>query len=68
LIPDGKRIVTASDNGTAQQWDATTGQPIGEPMRGNVGKVSSAVFSPDGRRIVTASDKMALLWDAKLAN
>ena len=64
--PDGKRIVTASEDKTARLWDAETGKPIGEPLRGHEGRVSSAAFSPDGKRIVTASgDKTARLWDAE---
>ena len=31
--PDGKRLVTASDDGTARVWDAGTGKPVGEPTR-----------------------------------
>ena len=64
--PDGKRIVTASEDKTARLWDAETGKPIGEPLKGHEGAVSSAAFSPDGKRIVTASaDKTARLWDAE---
>ena len=52
--PDGRRIVTASDDETARVWDAESGKPVGEPMRHEDG-VIAASFSPDGRRIVTAS-------------
>ena len=63
--PDGKRIVTASEDKTARLWDAASGKPIGEPLKGHEGAVISAAFSPDGKRIVTASaDKTARLWDA----
>ena len=63
--PDGKRIVTASEDKTARVWDAESGKPIGEPLKGHEGAVTSAAFSPDGKRIVTASeDKTARMWDA----
>jgi WD40 repeat protein len=35
--PDGKRIVTASRDNTARVWDADTGKPIGEPLKGHEG-------------------------------
>ena len=62
---DGKRIVTASEDKTARQWDAETGKPIGEPLTGHADVVWSAAFSPDGKRIVTASADTARLWDAE---
>ena len=33
--PDGKRIVTASEDKTARLWDAETGQQIGAPLVGH---------------------------------
>jgi WD40 repeat protein len=63
--PDGKRIVTASQDKTARLWDAETGKQIGASLRGHDGYVISAAFSPDGKRIVTASfDNTAQLWGA----
>ena len=62
--PDGTSIVTASIDGTARLWDATTGQEI-VALRGHNSWLRSAAFSPDGTRIVTASvDSTARLWDA----
>jgi WD40 repeat protein len=64
--PDGKRILTASQDKTARLWDPETGKPIGAPLTGHAGGVLSATFSPDGRRIVTASeDATVRLWDAE---
>ena len=62
--PDGTRIATASFDGTARVWDASTGSPLGVPMRHRHG-VLSVAFSPNGARIATASsDRTARLWDA----
>ena len=62
--PDGKRIVTASADNTAQVWDADSGKTLAS-LLGHTGEVSSAAFSPDGKRVVTASsDKTARVWDA----
>jgi dipeptidyl aminopeptidase/acylaminoacyl peptidase len=63
--PDGRTVVTASDDNTARLWKAETGEPIGEPMR-HQGPVLSAELSPDGQRLVTASqDGTARIWDAR---
>ena len=62
--PDGTRLVTASEDGTARVWDAATGRPITPPFQHAEG-VAWAAFSPDGTRVVTASeDRTAQVWDA----
>jgi WD40 repeat protein len=63
--PDGRRIVTGSNDKTARVWDAESGKPMGEPVR-HQREVYLASFSPDGRRIVTGSyDETARVWDAE---
>ena len=63
--PDGRRILTASDNNTAKVWDAESGKEL-VTLEGHEGGVMNAVFSPDGRSIVTASDDhTAKVWDAE---
>jgi WD40 repeat protein/tetratricopeptide (TPR) repeat protein len=70
--PDGRRILTASGYdhmtggrpaGEARVWDATTGKPVGPPLR-HSSRVRYATFSPEGSRVVTASsDRTARVWD-----
>ena len=52
--PDGKHVVTASEDNTARIWDAETGREIAT-LKGHDDSVVSAAFSPDGERVVTAS-------------
>src|SRR5208283_5432687 len=63
--PDGKSVVTASDDGTARVWDAVSGRLLATLSGPNV-EVRKATFSPDGKRIVTnGADKAARVWDAE---
>jgi len=51
--PDGRRLVTASDDDTAKVWDATSGQEL-LTLRGHNYSVNSVAWSPDRRRIASA--------------
>ncbi len=60
---DGKKIVIASNDGTAKIWDASTGECL-HILEGHTDLVFLATFSLDGKKIVTASfDKTAKIWD-----
>jgi WD40 repeat protein/serine/threonine protein kinase len=62
--PDGRRVVTASDDGTAKVWEVASGQTV-MTLPGHEDWVRSAAFSPDGRRIVSGSkDCIVRVWDA----
>jgi WD40 repeat protein len=62
--PDGKAVLTGSDDATAQLWDAATGEPLGKPLR-HQGAVRAVAFRPDGQAVLTGSDDAtAQLWDA----
>ena len=61
--PDGKSILTASDDHTAAIWDATSGQRKGL-LVGHQNFVVAAAFNHDGQRAVTASyDSTGAIWD-----
>jgi WD40 repeat protein len=60
---DGRYVVTSSHDKTAQVWETTSGNPIGNPLQHD-GAVVAAEFSPDGSHVVTASlDRTARLWE-----
>src|SRR6516164_7303877 len=59
---DGKRIVTASEDGTARVWDVATGVNF-SVLSGHTGHVFTAEFSRNDDHIVTASDDgTARVW------
>ena len=63
--PDGKRVLTGSLDKMARQWDAQTGQPMGEALRHGA-EVHAVAYSPDGKRVLTGSrDGTARQWDAQ---
>jgi len=65
--PDGRKLLSASDDGTARLWDPETGHPVSEPMRHGA-RVTNAEFSPDGSRVVTfSSDKAVRIWEVTQA-
>jgi hypothetical protein len=70
---DGKRIVTASADGTAKIWDASTGKELLSVKGTSDGNFSEgysfvwyADISPDGKLLATAGgDHITRIWDAR---
>jgi WD40 repeat protein len=61
--PDGRLVVVAGVDNTAQIWDAAAGKRASPPLHHRAA-VMWAAFSPDGRRLLTASaEGTARVWN-----
>ncbi|HEY2938443.1 MAG TPA: hypothetical protein VGJ27_01375, partial [Gaiellaceae bacterium] len=59
--PDGRRVLTASQDGKARLYDAASGRRL-HVLAGR-GPVTTASFSRDGRLVVAGSADAARVWD-----
>ncbi|KAJ6566194.1 WD40-repeat-containing domain protein [Mycena capillaripes] len=66
VSPDGKCIVSGSDDTTVRIWSVENESMVGQPLRGHTKYVSAVTFSPDGKRIISASgDHTLRIWDVE---
>jgi WD40 repeat protein len=66
--PDGMRVVSSNDEGTAIVWDAATGEEVSRYSGSGYGVRSlfgAAWSSVDERIVVLGGGKDAVIWDAK---
>ena len=62
--PDGKFVVSGSEDKTLRLWNATTGQAVGTPWLGHERRVTSVAFNRNSKHVVSGSfDKTIRLWD-----
>lgn len=65
FAPDGKRVVSASEDGKAVVWDLASQKQVVE-LSGHKGFVTAAAFSPSGDKILTGGqDSTVIVWDSK---
>jgi WD40 repeat protein len=63
VTPDGRRVVSASQDGELKVWDLDSGE-LFAILRGHAGWVLGCAVTPDGRRVVSASEDRTLkVWD-----
>ena len=53
FLPDGKRFVTGSFDGTASVWDVASGKEL-HKLEGHTAEIFSVAVSPDGRGLPRA--------------
>jgi hypothetical protein len=65
VAPDGRRVVSGSDDGVLKVWDLDTGLVLAT-LDGHACGVTACTVTPDGRRVVSGSDEGILkVWDFK---
>ncbi|KAL5639844.1 hypothetical protein ACGC1H_006425 [Rhizoctonia solani] len=69
ISPDGKHIVSGSDDKTICVWDPITAQLVLGPLTGHTFRVHIVRYSPVGDRLLSCSWEGTLLqWDAQTGN
>ncbi|KAH7888263.1 WD40-repeat-containing domain protein [Phlebopus sp. FC_14] len=64
--PDGRRLVSGSDNGELRIWETETGLQVGEAIQGHSNVLWALDVSSDGMAIASGSwDKTVKLWHAE---
>ncbi len=63
--PEGKRLVSGSEDKTVRLWNAADGKPL-TGLHGHQGPVTAVAWSPEGHEFASASqDRTVRLWNAQ---
>jgi WD40 repeat protein len=65
FTPDGKYVISVSDDRTLVVWDVATGKPVHTSSK-HQAEIQSLAISPDGKMALSGSrDNTMILWDTK---
>jgi WD40 repeat protein len=65
-MPNGKQLISASQDQTIKFWNSSKGTPTGQPCTGHTHDIDSLAISSDAFFIVTVSfDKTVHLWNTE---
>jgi nucleoside phosphorylase len=63
VTADGRRVVSASEDGTLKVWELESGRALAT-LKGHTGRVTACAMTVDARRVVSASEDGTLkVWD-----
>jgi WD40 repeat protein len=67
FLPDGRRIITCSADGSLRLWDLECGKQIGDDWRdGDEGDVFTIGLFPNGKTVASGNgDETVRLWDVE---
>ncbi|KAF8553719.1 WD40 repeat-like protein [Imleria badia] len=61
---NGSILFSGSSDKTIRCWNSDTGEQIGQPWTGHIGRIESLSLSPDGSILASASMDTVCFWDA----
>ncbi|MFM6307975.1 MAG: WD40 repeat domain-containing protein, partial [Dolichospermum sp.] len=63
ITPDGKTVISGSDDTTIKAWDLVTGQEK-LTFEGHNNYVTAVAITPDGKTVISSSwDRTTKVWD-----
>lgn len=69
FTPDGRTLVSGSEDCTVRLWDTETGQIKGTPLVGHTASVRCVAVTPDGGVLASGSEDGTIrLWDMQKGN
>ena len=66
FTPDGKYVVSGSEDGSARVWEVATGRETARFL-GHNGAVSDVEPLPDGERVLSVAHETIILWELRTA-